>query len=594
MHTFEVWAPLADSLTVEAGGHSHPMKHTEGGWWRGPVKHAGPGTDYVFRIDGGNPAPDPRSSWQPEGVNGPSRLVDHLTFPWSDRTWNPRPLSSAILYEIHVGTFTQAGTFLGVIERLDYLVELGVTHIELMPVNEFSGPWGWGYDGVDLYAPHYKYGTPDDLKTLIDACHNKGLAVILDVVYNHFGPVGNYLSQFGPYFTDAYKTPWGTAVNLDAKGSHEVRRFFIDNALMWLRDYHFDGLRLDAVHAFVDSSALHFLEQLSEEVNALSSQLGKYLFLIAESDLNNPRIVRSREAGGYGIDAHWNDEFHHALHALLTGEQNGYYEDFGSLDHLVKAFESVYVYDGNYSVHRDRMHGRPATGLSGHHFVVFSQNHDQVGNRAQGERLSQLLSPGRQKIAAAVVLTSPFVPLLFQGEEFAASSPFLYFSQHEDPELAKAVSEGRRREFSYFGWKPEEVPDPQGKETFERSMLRWEEVSEEPHAQMLHWYKQLIALRSSNSAFTDGRLDRTQVRAGANKQWLTVKRGSAQIVINLAADSQAVPIDAAPDHVVSSEAGWQLRPGLIEMAGESVAILLPSPSRVSELAPESALAQTSR
>jgi maltooligosyltrehalose trehalohydrolase len=315
MHTFEVWAPLAHTLEVRIGSSSHPMEQSDGDWWRAGVQEAQPGTDYSFVVDGGEPVPDPRSRWQPEGVNGPSRIVDDSSFRWTDQNWQARPLSSAVIYELHVGTFTPEGTFKSTIERLDYLVSLGITHVELMPLNEFSGPWGWGYDGVDLYAPHHAYGTPDDLKTLVNSCHAKGLAVLLDVVYNHFGPAGNYLGSFGPYLTEAYKTPWGAAVNLDHEGSHEVRRFFIDNALMWMRDYHFDGLRLDAVHAF----------------------------LIAESDLNDPRIVRSREAHGYGIDAHWNDEFHHALHSVLTGEQKGYYQDFGLLEHLAKSLRRAYV-----------------------------------------------------------------------------------------------------------------------------------------------------------------------------------------------------------------------------------------------------------
>ncbi len=330
-----------------------------------------------------------------------------------------------------------------------------------MPVNEFSGDWGWGYDGVDLYAPHHSYGTPDDLKKLVDTCHGKGLAVLLDVVYNHFGPVGNYLSKFGPYFTDTYHTPWGSAVNLDQAGSHEVRKFFADNALMWLRDYHFDGLRLDAVHAYFDKSAIHFLEYLSSEVDALASQLGRHLVLIAESDLNDPRVVTSREMGGFGCDAQWSDDFHHALHSVITGERDGYYKDFGSFEQLAKAFKNAFVYDGIYAEDRGRIHGRTPVGLSGHHFLAYAQDHDQVGNRAQGDRLSQLVSVGRQKIAAALVLTSPFIPMLFEGEEFGASTPFQYFTHHEDVQLGQAVSEGRRSEFAAFGWDPKDVPDPQ-------------------------------------------------------------------------------------------------------------------------------------
>ena len=576
MHTFEVWAPLAHSVAVQIGNKSHPMEKSEGDWWRTAVENAHPGTDYSFIVDNGTAVPDPRSPWQPQGVTGSSRLVDHSSFSWTDGHWQARPLSSAIIYELHVGTFTPEGTFKSTVARLDYLVSLGITHIELMPLNEFSGPWGWGYDGVDLYAPQHTYGTPDDLKTLVNACHSKGLAVLLDVVYNHFGPAGNYLGNFGPYLTEAYKTPWGAAVNLDHQGSQEVRRFFIDNALMWLGDYHFDGLRLDAVHAFMDRSAVHFLEQLSCEVDALAAQSGRHLVLIAESDLNDPRIVRSREAHGYGINAHWNDEFHHALHSVLTGEQNGYYEDFGLLQHLAKSLKRAYVYDGNYSVHRERPHGRPIADLPGSRFVVFAQNHDQIGNRAQGERLSNLVSVGRQKIAAALVLTSPFVPMLFQGEEFGASSPFLYFSQH-DPELGKKVSEGRKNEFAAFGWNPDEVPDPQERSTFERSKLRWTELTDEPHAALLDWHKKLIALRRSTGALTDSRLHVLQVKFDERAKWLVLNRDGIQVVCNLGPDRQAVPISGSGKHVLPSEEGCQVRPGLIELPADSVAIVSEEP-----------------
>lgn len=572
MHTFEVWAPVARTVAVETAAGSHPMKRLDGGWWQVEVADAEPGTDYRFVVDGGDPVPDPRSAWQPEGVNGPSRLLNNTTFTWTDETWQARPLSSAIIYELHVGTFTPEGTFKSTIERLDYLVDLGITHIELMPLNEFSGPWGWGYDGVDLYAPHHAYGTPDDLKALVNVCHAKGLAVLLDVVYNHFGPAGNYLGTFGPYLTEAYKTPWGAAVNLDHQGSHEVRRFFIDNALMWLRDYHFDGLRLDAVHAFIDRSALHFLEQLSCAVDALSAQCGRHLVLIAESDLNDPRIVRSREAHGYGIDAHWNDEFHHALHSVLTGEQNGYYEDFGLLQHLAKSLKRAYVFDGEYSAHRERVHGRPIADLPGDRFVVFAQNHDQIGNRAQGERLSRLVSLGRQKLAAALVLTSPFVPMLFQGEEFGASSPFLYFSQH-DPELGKKVSEGRKSEFGAFGWNPEEVPDPQESSTFERSKLHWNELNEEPHASLLSWHKKLIALRRATGALTDSRLYAVSVKFDERTKWLVLNRDGIEVVCNLGPDRQAVPITGSGKNVLSSENDYVIRPGSIELPADSVAIV---------------------
>jgi maltooligosyltrehalose trehalohydrolase len=483
-------------------------------------------------------------------------------------------LASAVIYELHIGTFTLEGTFLSAIEKLDYLADLGITHIEIMPINEFSGPWGWGYDGVDIYAPHHKYGTPDDLKKLVDTCHAKGLAVLLDVVYNHFGPAGNYLGKYGTYLTDKHKTPWGDAVNFDGKGSHEVRKFFVDDALMWLRDYHFDGLRLDAVHAFVDSSAIHFLEQLSSEVDLLSAKAGKYFVLIAESELNDPRLITSREANGYGLDAQWADDLHHAIHTVLTGELKGYYEDYGKLEHLAKGLGTPFIYDGIYSTHRERHHGRPPIGLSGHHFVVCIQNHDQIGNRATGERIGHLVGVNGQKIAAALLLTAPYTPMLFQGEEFAASAPFQYFSQHEDPELGRLVSEGRRNEFKAFGWKPEEVPDPQDKATFERSKLNWNEIREEPHAGMLQWYKDLIKLRRS-SGLTDGHLDRVHVQFDEEAKWLTMQRGEFEIAVNFAADRQAVPISRVQKNVICSEEDYEIRPGLIELPAQSVAILMP-------------------
>jgi maltooligosyltrehalose trehalohydrolase len=458
---FRVWAPRATKVEIAVDNTRTPMAPDTSGWWTADVPADGPATEYTFILDGGHPLPDPRSAWQPRGVHGPSRVVDHQAFAWTDARWQPGPLSSATVYELHVGTFTLAGTFEAAIERLDHLVALGITHVELMPVAEFPGGRGWGYDGVDLYAPHHGYGGPEGLKRLVDAAHRRGLAVILDVVYNHLGPAGNYLEHSGPYFTDRHRTPWGPAVNLDGPGSSEVRRFFCDNALMWLRDYYMDGLRLDAVHALIDTSAVHFLEQLAAEVQALAAQLGRHLVLIAESDLNDPRLVRPPEVGGYGVAAQWSDDFHHALHAVLTGERAGYYEDFGTLADLAQALTCAFVYDGRYSRFRDRRHGRPATGLSGHRFFGYLQNHDQIGNRAKGERSSHLISPGRLKIAAGLVLTSPFVPLLFQGEEWGASTPFQYFTDHEDPELGRAVSEGRRSEFSAFAWSAEEVPDPQ-------------------------------------------------------------------------------------------------------------------------------------
>jgi maltooligosyltrehalose trehalohydrolase len=539
---FRLWAPKATTVEIALANRRIPMTPCAGGWWIVDVPAAGLETEYSFILDDNPPLPDPRSSWQPHGVHGPSRVLDHGAFAWTDERWQPGPLASAVLYELHVGTFTPAGTFEAAIEHLDHLVALGITHVELMPVPEFSGSRGWGYDGVDLYAPHHAYGGPEGLKRLVNACHARGLAVLLDVVYNHLGPAGNYLACFGPYFTARHQTPWGPAVNLDGPGSEEVRRFFCDNALMWLRDYHLDGLRLDAVHALVDTSAMPFLEQLAAEVHALEAHLGRHLVLIAESDLNDPRVVRPPELGGYGLGAQWSDDFHHALHAVLTGERAGYYADFGALADLAKALTGAFVYDGRYSHFRGRRHGRPATGLTGHHFLGYLQNHDQVGNRAQGERSSHLLSPGRLKIAAALVLTSPFVPMLFQGEEWGASTLFQYFTDHEDAELARAVSEGRRSEFAAFGWAPEEVPDPQEPPTYLRSRLDWRELACEPHASILDWHQRLVRLRRRSTTLADGRMDQVRVRFDEAARWLTVERGPIIVACNLATRAQRVPI----------------------------------------------------
>ncbi len=579
MTLFRVWAPNAHHVEVQTEDERIPARVPliagEQGWWQADVPNAAPGTDYRYILDGGEPLPDPRSPWQPQGVFGPSRVVDHSAFRWNDAGWQAPPLESALIYELHIGTFTPTGTFDAAIERLAHLVELGVTHVELMPVNEFPGARGWGYDGVDLYAPHSAYGGPDGLKRLVDACHARGLAVLLDVVYNHLGPSGNYLSRFGPYFTENYHTPWGPAVNLDAAGSDEVRRFFCDNALMWLRDYHIDGLRLDAVHAFLDTSAVHLLEQLAEEVGALQAQLGKHLVLIAESDLNDPRIVRSRDVGGYGLDAQWSDDFHHALHTVLTGEHDGYYAGYGSLADLAHALEHAYVYEGRYSAFRKRRHGRPTTGLSGHRFLGYLQNHDQIGNRARGERSSALLSPERLKIAAALVLTAPFVPMLFQGEEWGATTPFQYFTDHQDADLARAVSEGRRGEFAAFGWNPEDVPDPQSPSTFQRSKLDWSELESKPHASLYQWHRDLIRLRRSLPDLSDGRLDRVQVRYDEAACWLTVQRGVVCVTCNLTANAQAVPLPTRAGHsiLLASAPGVELRDGSVELPRNSVVIL---------------------
>ncbi|MGH7748223.1 MAG: malto-oligosyltrehalose trehalohydrolase, partial [Candidatus Dormibacteria bacterium] len=407
-----------------------------------------PGTDYRLGVDGHPGLPDPRSPHQPEGVHGPSRTVDHRAHAWGDGDWRGAELADAVLYELHVGTFTPQGTFDAAAARLGHLVELGVTAVEIMPVAEFPGDRGWGYDGVNLFAPHHAYGGPDGLRRLVDACHAHGLAAVLDVVYNHLGPDGNYLGAFGPYFTDRYRTPWGEAINLDGRQSDEVRAFVVDNALMWLRDYHLDGLRLDAVHAILDTSAVHILEELAGRVRALEAELGRRLWLIAESDLNDPRLVRDPDRGGYGLDAQWTDDVHHALHAVLTGERTGYYADYGRVEDVAQALRHAFVLDGRYSRYRERRFGRPIGDLGGAHFVVCLQNHDQVGNRATGDRISATLSPGLLACGAALVLCSPYTPMIFMGEEWGAATPFQFFSHMPDSALREAIRDGRYAEFA--------------------------------------------------------------------------------------------------------------------------------------------------
>ncbi len=537
MHEFTVWAPNARAVAVKIGEGMYPMRGpSEHGWWCVSVEDAGPGTDYGFVLDDGATAyPDPRSQWQPYGVHGASRVYDQWAFAWSDGGWQPPALETGVIYELHVGTFTQRGTFDAAIERLEYLAELGITHVELMPVAAFPGGQGWGYDGASLFAVTEQYGGPDGLKRLVDACHARGLAVVLDVVYNHFGPVGNYSGMYGPYVTDKHGTPWGVAVNFEDWGSDEVRRFFCDNALMWMRDYHIDGLRLDAVHEFVDRSAVHFMEQLVDEVGELSAKLGRRLVLIAESDLNDPRVVAPRAAGGYGMDAQWSDDFHHALFSVLHsgGGEKGYYVDFGSVAKLAKALAKTFVQDGTYSKYRGRKHGRPADDLSPQRFLGYIQTHDQVGNRAIGDRLEHVIGIDRAKVAAGIVLTAPFVPMLFQGEEFAASTPFQYFADHEDPEMARAVKAGRRGEFAAFGWRPEDIPDPEKVETFQRSKLNWDEVCEGRHEEMLEWYRRLIELRRGSASLNDGAPGQTKVSFDEEKRFIVMERGAVTVICNL-------------------------------------------------------------
>ena len=494
-HSFEVWAPDRKRVELLVDERRTAMTRGDGGWWTASDADAGPGARYGFALEGGDVRPDPRSPSQPDGVFGLSELVDHHAYPWADSGWAGRPLKGSVLYEMHIGTFSTDGTFAGAIERVPYLANLGVDIVELMPVAEFSGVHGWGYDGVDLFAPHHAYGGPDGLKGLVNACHAAGLAVILDVVYNHLGPAGNFLSEYGPYFSDRHRTAWGATLNFDGEASEEVRAFVLDNTEMWIRSYHIDGLRLDAIQAIADDSPVHILAAIGERVHTLGAALGRSTVVVAESNLNEPRLVQSRDAGGHALDGAWADDWHHAVHVALTGEHVGYYADFGSPAQLAKALRQAWVFDGTWSARRNRFHGRPTTGLEPQTFVIALQNHDQVGNRAAGDRLPAQVDQVRLKIAAALLLTSPFTPLLFQGEEWAASTPFQYFTDHADPQLGKAVSEGRRREFAAFGWRPENVPDPQDPATFERSRLRWDEIEMPAHQEMLEWYRSLLALR---------------------------------------------------------------------------------------------------
>jgi len=574
MHTFEVWAPLAESVSVQVDSACYPMQKRARGYWAAHIQQAQPGSRYGYILDGAESAiPDPRSPAQPDGVNGLSQVVDHAAFVWHDRAWQAPPLASAVVYELHVGTFTPEGTLDAAIGKLDYLKELGVTHVELLPLASFSGNHGWGYDGVALFAPQHSYGGPEAVKRFVDSAHGKGLAVLNDVVYNHFGPAGNYTGAYGPYLTESHKTPWGGAVNLEDIGSSEVRRFFCDNALMWLRDYHFDGLRLDAVHAYIDRSAVNFMEQLADEVKALGSELGKHFVLIAESDLSDPRVVRPKEAGGYGLQAQWSDDFHHALWSVLTGETIGYYADYGSLEQLAIGLQEVFVYQGQFSAYRNRHHGRPVHDLPGYRFLGYIQNHDQVGNRAIGDRLSHLVGPGKLKIAAALVLTAPFVPMLFQGEEFAASTPFQYFTDHEDQELGHAVSEGRTREFAGFGWSPADIPDPQDPSTFHHSKLKWDEVDQPEHAEIRSWYTQLIALRHSHRAFTGGNLAATKVRFQEAARWLALERGPYRVLCNFSDKPVHLPQVGLCDVVLNSDRASSVENGVAHLQPESVLIV---------------------
>ncbi|MEO3771343.1 malto-oligosyltrehalose trehalohydrolase [Micromonospora sp. B9E7] len=572
MTEFSVWAPDATRVRLRlAGDTDHEMRATADGWWQVDVPDAGP--DYSFLLnDDETPLPDPRSPWQPAGVHGPSRRYDHLAFQWTDSSWTGRQLPGSILYELHIGTFTPEGTFDAAIDRLDHLVNLGVDLIELLPVNAFNGEHNWGYDGVCWYAPHEPYGGPDGLKRFVDAAHAKGLGVILDVVYNHFGPSGAYAPRFGPYLAEQSNS-WGRSINLDGPHSDEVRRYIIDSVLMWLRDYHVDGLRLDAVHALRDSRAVPILEELAVSVESLSTHLGRPLSLIAESDLNDPRLITPREAGGFGLHAQWNDDAHHALHTLLTGERQGYYGDFGSLETLSDVLTGGFFHAGTWSSFRNRHHGRPLDSrVPGHRLVAYLQNHDQIGNRATGDRISASLSPSLLRVGAVLLLTAPFTPMLFMGEEWAASTPWQFFTSHPEPELASAVRTGRRREFASHGWPEGDVPDPQDPETFVRSRLDWAELDKPEHASMLSFYQRLIGLRRSLPDLSDPRLNAVSVQHG--DQFLVMRRGDTLVVANLAGRGQGVSLPGVARRVLlATGEGVTVMRDRIELPAETAAIV---------------------
>jgi maltooligosyltrehalose trehalohydrolase len=571
---FRVWAPRARRVeALLCGGRRIPLEPREHGYFEAAVEGVEPGTRYLYSLDGGEGRPDPASRCQPDGVHGPSRVVDRR-FDWRDEGWRGIPLGQYIFYELHVGTFTPEGTFEAVIPHLDRLADLGVTAVELMPVAQFPGRRNWGYDGVLPFAVQNSYGGPEGLKRLVDACHARGLAVVLDLVYNHLGPEGNYLGEFGPYFTSRYKTPWGLALNFDGPESDPVRHYFIENAWQWIADFHVDGLRLDAVHAIADNSERSFLLELGTEVKSLAGRLGRAVHVFPESDLNTLFFLRPPEHGGCGFDAQWTDDFHHALHTLLTGERSGYYQDFGGLGQMAKAMAGGFVYTGQYSPFRRRRHGVPADAMAGSRHVVCSQNHDQTGNRMKGERLSALIGFESLKLAAGAVLLSPFLPLLFMGEEYGETAPFLYFVDHSDPGLIEAVRAGRREEFAAFGWR-EEPPDPQSEETFARCRLNPALREEGSHAALYAFYQELIRLRKTVPAFADLKKENFEATPFEAEGVIVVRRGEGAVVaFNFSKEARTVSLtEGTWEKILDSADGRWEGPGMGErLAPRSVAV----------------------
>jgi maltooligosyltrehalose trehalohydrolase len=589
---FCVWAPLATRVEVQvvsARERIIPLERIERGYHHAVAEGIEPGTLYLYRLDDQRERPDPASRFQPQGVHGPSQVVD-AGFPWDDACWFGLPLRDYIIYELHVGTYTSQGTFEALIPHLDELEHLGITALELMPVAQFPGTRNWGYDGTYPFAVHNSYGGPGGLKQLVNACHRKGLAVVLDVVYNHLGPEGNYLADFAPYFTDRYRGPWGMPLNFDGPHSDEVRRFFNENALHWVTEFHIDALRIDAVHGILDFSAQPFLQELSAIVHEHSERLNRRVFLFPESDLNDTRLVRSRDLGGFGLDAQWNDDFHHALHTLLTGERTAYYQDFGRLQDLIKAFSEGFVYSGDYSAYRGRRHGNSSRFVPAERLVVFAQNHDQVGNRAYSERLSQLVSFEALKLAAAVVLLSPFVPLLFMGEEYGETAPFHYFISHSDPGLIRTVRRGRREEFAAFRWQGEPL-DPQAESTFLEARLDHNLRDQGRHRILFAFYRELIRARRDIPALRRLSKEHMEVSGFEQRKLLFVRRWSgsheAVIIFHFAAEEKTtvipVPAGCWQKYLDSAEDTWSgpgsKVPGELTSEG-GVSLTLPAESVV--------------
>ena len=574
---FEVWAPERERVRVQVDGTTRAMVRDEAGWWRAEVGDARSSSAYAFLLDDDpTPLPDPRSRRQPGGVHAASRVYDPDAFIWTDHAWTGRQLPGSVIYELHIGTFTPGGTFASAIERLDHLAQLGVDLVEVLPVNAVDGPRNWGYDGVGWYAVTENYGGPDSFKRFVDACHARRMGVVLDVVYNHLGPSGAYLDRFGPYF--AGSNIWGPSLNLDGPHSEAVRRFVIDNALMWLREFHVDGLRLDAVHALHDDRATHLLEQLAVEVDSLSTHLGRPLTLIAESDRNDPRTVTPREAGGLGLDAQWCDDIHHSLHATLTGEGQGYYADFATagLTGLAHVFCRAFLHEGTWSSFRRRNHGAPVDThrIPGYRFVAFLQNHDQIGNRATGDRLTESLSPGLLACGAALLLTGPFTPMLFMGEEWGARTPWQFFSAFPDAELAEAVRVGRTAEFGEHGWGDAEVPDPNAESTFTDSVLDWAELGQEPHSTLLRVYRELIALRRTWPELSDPWLDRVDVDFDDDARTVVVHRGRLRVAANLGGDAVSIDLRAPIERILLASEPAAAEDGALTLDPETFAIVV--------------------